>query len=111
MGLPEISVMPESCTVSFVLITGAPAGYNGAFSVTPVTGQPTKFTYTATQSGLADGNTGKAIKFNPATHGFHTNDTVQLSGITDISGNPIYNGVVTVTGTPSSSTFTFNAAS
>src|SRR5262249_24519680 len=93
-----------------VLITGAPAGDNGAFVITTVTG--TQFTYTVPNGTTPTaGSGGSAILFTPVAHSFHTNDQVQLSGITDINGNPVYNGVATVTGTPTASTFTFSAAS
>ena len=91
-----------------VLISGAPTGDNGAYPITPVSGQPTMFTYTVPNGTTpVAGTAGYAVAFTPAPSSFTTNQQVQLSGLTDVNGNSVYNGVYTVTGTGTNS-FTFS---
>ena len=96
------------------------AGYNGTFTVTSVP-SVTTFTYTNPTSGLANSGNGTVTSTDVVAGASETGDTVTitmgsayLGGITTgssvtISGVGVagYNGTFTVTGTPSTTQFTY----
>ncbi len=101
-----------------VVIAGvAVGGYNGTFTVT---GTPTltSFTYTNPTAGLGNSGGGTATGPNPGLSevgntvtvrlGFFDHNLVVGHSVTITgAGNALYNGTWTVTGTPTSSSFTF----